>query len=319
MYYGYIYLTLDQRNGKVYVGQKKGKIKDSLNYFGSGVTIKQIINNQGIYFLKKIILGVCYSKEELDSAEEESIWLFKSYGSDGIHHDNIYGYNLTPKSFGGNITGNHPDKENIYKKCVDTWYSKSEDDKQNIIEKRRSGQKKYYREHPERGEEFSELRSGENSPLYKYIDIEQLIYLQQKNLSMQEIADIMGITRSIVQTRLKQLGIKLDIGRIIKQKYIDHPEKRIEQGNKSRLIQNTPECKENKSKERKQFYTDNPEYKINLSQKFCGKGSSSYKEVDTLKILQLKEEGKSIKELMSIFNVSKYIIKERLKNPEKYL
>jgi len=42
-YYGYIYVTIDQKENKVYVGQKKGDPEKSLSYFGSGTIIKRII------------------------------------------------------------------------------------------------------------------------------------------------------------------------------------------------------------------------------------------------------------------------------------
>ena len=64
---------------------------------------------------------------------------------------------------------------------------------------------------------------------------------------------------------------------------------------------------------------DTPEKRNKLSKRFSGKGSSSYKEVDTVRIIKLKEEGKSIKEISDIIKCSVGIIKERLKNPEKYL
>jgi len=93
-YYGYIYITLDQKHNKVYVGQKKGLIEKSLNYFGSGRIIKDIIKYRGTYFLTKIILGVCYSDIELSNSEIESINFFDA-------RNPIYGYNIHK---GGNIT-----------------------------------------------------------------------------------------------------------------------------------------------------------------------------------------------------------------------
>lgn len=87
MYYGYIYLILDQKYNKVYVGQKKGKIEKSLNYFGSGKIIKDIIKKRGSYFLKKIVLGICYSKIELNICEIECIQFFNSTNK-------FYGYNI---------------------------------------------------------------------------------------------------------------------------------------------------------------------------------------------------------------------------------
>ena len=69
-YHGYIYLTLDQKRNKIYIGQSTKRIEDSLDYFGSGKIIQRIIKSRGIYFLKKIILGTCNSQEELDEARK---------------------------------------------------------------------------------------------------------------------------------------------------------------------------------------------------------------------------------------------------------
>lgn len=105
-YYGYIYITLDQKHNKVYVGQKKGKIEDSKDYFGSGTIISNIKKDRGNYFLKKTVLGVCYSKEELTFWETECKHFFKAL-------DNKYGYNIIEKDNGGDYMTNHPDRERI--------------------------------------------------------------------------------------------------------------------------------------------------------------------------------------------------------------
>jgi hypothetical protein len=94
-YYGYVYLTLDQKHNLLYVGQKSGLVEKSKNYFGSGNIIVSKKKSKGVYFLKKIILGVCYTIEELNECETECIYFFRSFGSDGENHDRVYGYNLT--------------------------------------------------------------------------------------------------------------------------------------------------------------------------------------------------------------------------------
>lgn len=93
-YYGYIYITIDHLKNKVYIGQKKGLIEKSANYYGSSRIIQAILRHRP-WSLEKKILGTCNSKQELKECEEECIYFFRSYGADGMHHDNIYGYNLT--------------------------------------------------------------------------------------------------------------------------------------------------------------------------------------------------------------------------------
>ena len=97
-YYGYIYIIWNQYENKCYVGQSTRF--NEINYYGSGIIISRIINKYGTYFLNKIILGYCYSEEELNEAEEECIYFFRAYGADGENHDHIYGYNLSPKALG---------------------------------------------------------------------------------------------------------------------------------------------------------------------------------------------------------------------------
>lgn len=86
-YYGYVYLTYDQKNNRIYIGCSKRKIENSKNYFGSGRWINFIIKKRGTYFLKKFILGVCYSKEELIDCEYECKLFFHSLNEK-------YGYNI---------------------------------------------------------------------------------------------------------------------------------------------------------------------------------------------------------------------------------
>lgn len=89
-YYGYIYITLDQKRNKVYIGHKIGLVENSINYFGSGKVIKLILKKRGTYFLKKTILGVCYTLEELLECETECKYFFNSFNP-------IYGYNISKK------------------------------------------------------------------------------------------------------------------------------------------------------------------------------------------------------------------------------
>ncbi len=86
-YYGYVYLTIDQKHNKVYVGRKKGKVERTKKYFGSGKIIFNIRKLRGTYFLKKIILGVCYNSIELEKCEVECKLFFNALNK-------LYGYNI---------------------------------------------------------------------------------------------------------------------------------------------------------------------------------------------------------------------------------
>jgi len=88
-YYGFIYITIDQKHNKVYIGQRKGKPTDrgNKNYFGSGVIISKIKKSRGTYFLKRIVLGVCYSAKELTECETECKYFFDVWNP-------LVGYNI---------------------------------------------------------------------------------------------------------------------------------------------------------------------------------------------------------------------------------
>jgi len=108
-YFGYIYLIWDQKHNKGYVGKKEAKIEKTLNYFGSGSIIKKKIKSRGTYFLKKIILGVCYSREELEFWETECKDFFNVL-------DPLYGYNILREDTGGDTMTNNPNKKEIFEK-----------------------------------------------------------------------------------------------------------------------------------------------------------------------------------------------------------
>jgi len=110
-YYSFVYITLDQKHNKIYVGQRKGKTytKANIEYVGSGTIIQRIKKDRGTYFLKKRILGVCYSAEELTEQETECKHFFNALNP-------LYGYNILEKDTYGDTFTNHPNKEEIRKK-----------------------------------------------------------------------------------------------------------------------------------------------------------------------------------------------------------
>lgn len=116
-YYGYVYITLDQKHNLIYVGRQKGKpeSKKNISYFGSGTIISRIINKNGTYFLKKTILGVCYTLEELKACEKECKFFFNAF-------DRKYGYNIAIDENGGDTLTylSEEEKENRNKKMLET-------------------------------------------------------------------------------------------------------------------------------------------------------------------------------------------------------
>lgn len=85
--YGYIYLTTNLINNKIYVGQHKSStIYD--NYLGSGVNFKKALKKYGRNNFKKEILTTCDNEEELNLKEMYYIELYNA-------KDITIGYNIS--------------------------------------------------------------------------------------------------------------------------------------------------------------------------------------------------------------------------------
>jgi hypothetical protein len=132
-YYGAIYKITNIQNNKSYIGQTTQNVYNYINSHFEAAE-KNIDNNKkhfycairkyGLKNFKKEILGYCSSKEELNEAEIEAIWIFRTFGSDGIKRDGIYGYNMT---IGGE--GIKGIKHKTWEQIFDDWvqlYGESE-------------------------------------------------------------------------------------------------------------------------------------------------------------------------------------------------
>lgn len=125
-YYGYVYMILDQKHNKVYIGQKKGTIEGTRFYYGSGKIIKRIIKKRGKFFLKKIILGTCQTRKELRDCETECKYFYNSF-------DRKYGYNIYVQDGTSPMTGKHHTKETKEKMSkASIGKPKSEEHKENL-------------------------------------------------------------------------------------------------------------------------------------------------------------------------------------------
>lgn len=80
--YGYVYLTSNNINGKVYVGQKTSD-EYIPTYLGSGLLIREAVEEFGFENFTNIIIDTADSKDELDEKERHYICLYKEkYGDD---------------------------------------------------------------------------------------------------------------------------------------------------------------------------------------------------------------------------------------------
>jgi len=87
---GQIYLLIDKRNGKKYIGKHNGKKK---NYFSGGIIPNKIIKKLGTKIFERIILED--NIETLEELNKKEIWYIKEY--DTFRN----GYNLTEGGDGG--------------------------------------------------------------------------------------------------------------------------------------------------------------------------------------------------------------------------
>lgn len=126
-YYGFIYITTNNINGKKYIGQKKYYGNYEI-YIGSGIALKNAINKYGKENFTREIIENCKTKEELDSREKFWIEYYNATESEDF-------YNITSGGDGGFGSGkNSP------------WYGKHLSD--------------------ETKEKLSKIKSGENNPFY---------------------------------------------------------------------------------------------------------------------------------------------------------
>lgn len=95
--YGYIYLTRNKVNNKIYIGQHKADNYDE-NYIGSGKLLKRSIEKYGIENFENNIIKKCNSQKELDEYEK---YYIKEYNSQNLE----IGYNIADGGNGGNIIG----------------------------------------------------------------------------------------------------------------------------------------------------------------------------------------------------------------------
>lgn len=137
--FGYIYITFNRINGKMYVGQKKSSVFVE-KYKGSGIALSRAIEKYGYDNFDTVAIEWCQSKEELNFAEEKWIWFLQC-----VEDDNFY--NIARGGCGG-----------------DTISGSSEEDKIKFIEQR-SGENNPSKR-PEVKRAISLKVSGRNNGMY---------------------------------------------------------------------------------------------------------------------------------------------------------
>ena len=95
--YGYIYITTNLINNKIYIGQHKSPTFDS-KYFGSGKLLIEALNKYGVNNFSCKMLEECNSEEELNDREIFYISKYKSK----VTHGN---YNISDGGFVPRLSG----------------------------------------------------------------------------------------------------------------------------------------------------------------------------------------------------------------------
>ena len=91
--YGYIYLTTNSANGKIYIGQKKSSTFLGEKYLGSGVRLQSAIKHHGRQAFSVKLIDTA---EDYETLNEKEIYWINHYNST----DSNIGYNI---SFGGGV------------------------------------------------------------------------------------------------------------------------------------------------------------------------------------------------------------------------
>ena len=221
---GYIYLLIDKRNEKKYVGKHNGSLK---NYFTGGKIPKKIIKKYGKEIFERIILENNISDESLlNQKEKEYIKQYDTFNS---------GYNLTEGGDGGGgwiYKLNNEEKEIIANKKREKTkgVSFTEEHKQNIrkgslgkklSEKHKENIKKSNKKSflgkkhsEETKEKIRKKRKGvkcekhskfmkENNPSAKKVIIDGIVYN-----SIQEASEKLNMNWSSVRFRLNSKSKK---------------------------------------------------------------------------------------------------------------
>lgn len=214
---GYIYLLIDKRNGKCYVGKHNGKKKD---YWGSGLIPNKIAKKYGKDIFERLIVE---DNIEDNFLNEREIFYIEKYDS----FKN--GYNITTGGDGGGEWINYKTEEE--KRLISEKRSKSlmgrtfTDETKEKMSKSHTG-KKLSDKHKknigkavklrggiphteETKEKLSKIMSGrsnpkhssfmkENNPKNQKVSIDGIIFK-----SIKEASEVLNISRSTIKNRLK--------------------------------------------------------------------------------------------------------------------
>ena len=227
MYAGVVYQAINIQNNKSYIGYttknfdeyKKRHLRRAKNNNKKNKVFYNAIRKYGIDNFKWIVLGELTSRSknklklELNKAEIESIWLFRTYGSDGENYDQIYGYNMTLGGDGGATntgkTASKETREKMRQKALGNKNSKGHERSDLTKEKMRQKAKLRYCDPDERY--LQSLRRKNKGR--KCVDNEKIIELYNQGHNMSEIGLTFGVSRSTIERRIKEIFDKKEVNK----------------------------------------------------------------------------------------------------------
>ena len=119
--YGYIYLIVNNVNGKTYVGKKclRNKSWNEDCYMGSGKHLKYAQKKYGIENFEKFL--ICYTTSKDDANKKEKFWIAE-YRSRGKAE-----YNIANGGDGGDIRKGYKSSLETRKKLLEAWQKRKEE------------------------------------------------------------------------------------------------------------------------------------------------------------------------------------------------
>jgi hypothetical protein len=131
--FGYIYITKDLKNNKIYIGQKRSSVFLGLEYIGSGAIISKIkkhCKKHNIPLENRFSINMlceCRSQEEMDNKE-------KQYISDYKAQNKEIGYNIVAGGEGSkDLIHSEKTREYIRKCSKNLWENKNHKEKMSFI------------------------------------------------------------------------------------------------------------------------------------------------------------------------------------------
>ena len=106
--YGYIYITINTKNNRAYIGQHKSDKYDRA-YYGSGTVLQRAIKKYGKKHFINEVIEWCDSKEELDECEKKWISYYREMPDVDL-------YNIADGGEGGNtFIGKSPEEREAFR------------------------------------------------------------------------------------------------------------------------------------------------------------------------------------------------------------